>query len=52
MLDLDPGPYAAFLWPAYGLTALVFALMIVGSLNHARRWRKKAQALSQQGPEA
>lgn len=46
MLDLDPGPYAAFIWPAYGLTALVFILMIAGSLNRARRWRKKAEAFS------
>ena len=46
MLDLDPGPYAAFIWPAYGLTALVFAAMVVSSLNHARRWRKKAEEFS------
>ena len=46
MLDLDPGPYAAFIWPAYGLTALAFVGMIAASLNHARRWRKKAQALT------
>ena len=46
MLDLDPGPYAAFIWPAYGLTALAFLGMIASSLNHARRWRKKAESLT------
>jgi heme exporter protein D len=44
MLDLDAGAYALFVWPAYGLTALVFIGMIVASLGHARRWRKLAQA--------
>ena len=51
MLDLDPGPYGAFIWPAYGLTVLVFAGMVAASLNHARRWRRRAQA-QQRDPEA
>ncbi|MDP3866939.1 heme exporter protein CcmD [Phenylobacterium sp.] len=46
MLDLDPGPYAVYIWPAYGLTVLVFILMIAGSVNRARRWRRKAEAFS------
>jgi heme exporter protein D len=46
MLDLDTGKYAAFVWPAFGVTALVFAVMIVSSLNHARRWKKRAEELS------
>ncbi len=45
MLDFDAGKYAAFVWPAYGLTALVFAVMIAGSLNHARRWKARCQAM-------
>jgi heme exporter protein D len=45
MLDLDPGKYAAYLWPAYGLTAIVFAALIVSALAHARRWRRKAEEL-------
>jgi heme exporter protein D len=44
MLDLDTGAYAAFVWPAYGITALVILGMIVGSLRHARRWKARAQA--------
>ncbi len=46
MLHLETGKYALFIWPAYGLTALVFAGMIVSSLGFARRWRRKAQDLA------
>lgn len=46
MLDLSAGKYAAFVWPAYGLTALVFAILIVGALAHARRWKKRAEELA------
>ena len=45
MLDFDAGKYALFVWPAFGLTALVFAAMIVGSLSHARRWRRRFEQL-------
>jgi heme exporter protein D len=43
MLDLDAGRYAAFVWPAYGITVLVFAVLIVTALRHARRWRRRAE---------
>jgi heme exporter protein D len=43
MLDLDAGKYAAFVWPAYALTAAVFVGMVVFSLNQARRWRGRAE---------
>lgn len=46
MLDLDVGKYAAFIWPAYAVTALVFAVLIGGALNHSRRWKRKTQAMS------
>ena len=42
MLDLDAGKYAAFVWPAYGLTALVFVGMIVFTRRASARWRRKA----------
>ena len=38
MLDLDAGAYAAFVWPSFAITALVFALMVGSSLSHARHW--------------
>jgi heme exporter protein D len=43
MLDLDAGKYAAYVWPAYGLTVLVFAGMIGLTLRAARKWRRRAE---------
>jgi heme exporter protein D len=43
MLDLDAGKYAAYVWPAFAITALVFVAMIASSLGYSGRWRKKAQ---------
>ncbi|HEV2532681.1 heme exporter protein CcmD [Phenylobacterium sp.] len=40
------GKYAAFIWPAYGVTALTFAIMIAASLAHARRWKRRAEDLA------
>lgn len=39
------GKYAAYIWPAYVVTAAVFTILIVGSLAHARRWKKRAEEL-------
>ena len=43
MPDLSAGKYALYVWPAYGITALVFAVLIASSLAHARRWRRRAE---------
>ena len=43
MVDLVSGKYAAYIVPAYAITAVVFAVMIAGSLAHARHWRAKAE---------
>ena len=45
MLDFDAGKYAAYVWPAYAITALVFAALIWSALAHARRWKRKAEEL-------
>ena len=37
--------YAFFVWPAYGVTALVFAWMVIDTLLRARRWRRQAERL-------
>jgi heme exporter protein D len=44
MLDFDAGKYGPFVWPAYAITALVFAAMIADSVLRTRRWRKAVQA--------
>jgi heme exporter protein D len=46
MLNLETGKYAFYIWTAYGLTGAVFAVMIWGSLAHARRWKARAEALN------
>ena len=42
MFDFDMGKYAAFVWPAYGLTLVVLLWMVFDSLGRARRWRIQA----------
>ncbi|MBO9710730.1 MAG: heme exporter protein CcmD [Caulobacter sp.] len=43
--DFDAGKYAIYVWPAFALTAAVFAWMIADSLGAARRWRREAERL-------
>jgi heme exporter protein D len=43
MAALFAGKYAAYIGPAYAITALVFAALVVSSLSHARRWRRRAE---------
>ena len=38
--------YSAYIWPAYALSALVLGGLAVASVLHARRWRKRAEALA------
>ncbi|HTK36823.1 MAG TPA: heme exporter protein CcmD [Caulobacteraceae bacterium] len=42
MPDFHTGRYAAFIWPAYGLTALVLGWMVAETLVRARRWKARA----------
>ena len=39
------GKYAVFIGPAYAITVLVYLILIVSSLAHTRRWKKKAEEL-------
>ncbi len=40
--------YAAFIWPAYAVTALGFAWMLIDTLVRARRWRRRAEKLEKE----
>jgi heme exporter protein D len=51
MLDLDAGKYAAYVWSAFAITALVLAWMVIDSLWRARRWRKAAERLEREGTD-
>jgi heme exporter protein D len=43
MLHLDMGRYAAYVWPAYGVSAAVLIAMVWDSLARAARWRRAAE---------
>lgn len=40
----DAGEYAAYVWPAYGATALVIGWLVADSLLRARKWRRRAES--------
>jgi heme exporter protein D len=40
--------YAAFIWPAYAITALGFVWMVADTLIRARRWKRRAEALEKE----
>jgi heme exporter protein D len=42
-LDFAAGKYAIFVWPAYGLTALIFVGLITDTVLRARRWRRAVE---------
>ena len=39
----EAGKYAVYVWPAYGLTALVLGAAVLEALLRARRWRRAAE---------
>lgn len=49
MLDLDMSPYAAFVWPAWGISTLVLGAVVARTLLAARRW---SRALKDMEPDA
>ena len=44
MFDFDAGKYAAYVWPAFAITALAFGWMIADSLARARRRKSEVEA--------
>ena len=45
MLDLDMGAYAAFVWPAWGISAVALATLVARSVIAARRWKRDLDRL-------
>ena len=45
MLDLDMTPYAAFVWPAWGVSALVLVVLTVRSVVASRTWKRELARL-------
>ena len=48
MIDLDMGAYAGFVWPAWGISAIVLAALAARAVIAARRWNA---ALKQLDPD-
>lgn len=44
-LNLPGGKYAVFIWPAYAVSVLAFAWMILDTVLKARRWRRRVEKL-------
>ncbi|WP_420478426.1 heme exporter protein CcmD [Brevundimonas sp. FT23028] len=51
MLDLNMGEYAAYVWPAWGLSALVLAGLAARALVAARRWKAELAQLEGDRPQ-
>lgn len=45
MLDLDMAPYALFVWPAWGISAIVLAALVVRAVVTSRRWKAELKRL-------
>ena len=50
MLDLDMTPYAAFVWPAWGISALVLTALTVRAFAAARKWKREQARLEADAP--
>jgi heme exporter protein D len=42
---MDMGEYAAFVWPAWGISAAVLGALVVRAAVQARRWKKALEEL-------
>lgn len=52
MLDFDMGKYAAYVWPAWGISAVVLAALAARALVSARHWKAELAKLETDRPQA
>ena len=52
MLDLDMTPYAAFVWPAWGVSALVLTALTARAVIASRKWKRELDRLDTAADEA
>lgn len=45
MIDFDMGQYGAYVWPAWGISAVVLAALAVRCAMAARRWKAELKRL-------
>ena len=49
MVDLDMSPYAAFVWPAWGISALVLGAVVARAVAASRKWKTELKRLEDDG---
>jgi len=47
-MDFDMGSYGAYVWPAWGITALVLGWLVADALARGRRWRREVERLERE----
>jgi heme exporter protein D len=47
-ITFEVGRYGPYIWPAFGLSALVLAILIGHSLAAMRHWRREVERLQPQ----
>ena len=52
MLDLDMSPYAAFVWPAWGVSALVLTALTARAVIASRKWKRELDRIDTAADEA
>lgn len=52
MIDLDMGAYAAFVWPAWGISAVVLAALAARAVVASRRWTAELKQLDKDAPKS
>lgn len=54
MPDFDMGQYGAYVWPAWGISAVAMAALVVRCALSARRWKAELTRLESDpdGPQA
>lgn len=50
MIDLDMGAYAAFVWPAWGISAVVLTALAVRAVVASRRWNAELRQIDKDAP--
>lgn len=43
-------PYAAFVWPAWGISVVVLAALVARALIASRRWKRELKKLEDDRP--
>ena len=49
MPDLDMSPYAAFVWPAWGISLLVLGAVVARAVSASRKWKAELKRLEDNG---